>query len=227
MRLIDADALLKALNDYGLSYRADINGMIMQATTIEPSGDLISRADAIEAVRLESAKRESLGRGDILNILSALPSAEQVISKLNNPCDSLLTDESNGSKEHKSKLDLISRADAINTLETEKRCTDREEDVSGLTLAKLLISALPSADAEHDGCDGCRYEHNTEYEYPCSECKQNYVDMWEQKPNDFIEVVRCKDCEHWDTAAGECYGLDGVHYSKADDFCSHGERKEP
>lgn len=50
MRLIDADALLKALNDYGLSYRADINGMIMQAPTIEPSGDLISRADAIEAV---------------------------------------------------------------------------------------------------------------------------------------------------------------------------------
>ena len=34
MRLIDADALLKALNDYGLSYRADINGMIMSAPTI-------------------------------------------------------------------------------------------------------------------------------------------------------------------------------------------------
>ena len=46
--------------------------------------------------------------------------------------------------------DLISRADAINTLETEKRCTDREEDVSGLTLAKLLISALPSADTSSD-----------------------------------------------------------------------------
>lgn len=40
--------------------------------------DLISRADAIEAVRLESAKRGSLGRGDILNILSALPSADAV-----------------------------------------------------------------------------------------------------------------------------------------------------
>ena len=40
--------------------------------------DLISRADAIEAVRLESAKRGLLGRGDILDILSALPSAEAV-----------------------------------------------------------------------------------------------------------------------------------------------------
>jgi rubrerythrin len=40
--------------------------------------DLISRADAIDAVRLESAKRGLLGRGDILDILSALPSAEAV-----------------------------------------------------------------------------------------------------------------------------------------------------
>ena len=30
---------------------------------------------------------------------------KQVTSKLKNPCDSLLTEESNGSKEHKSKLD--------------------------------------------------------------------------------------------------------------------------
>lgn len=62
MRLIDADALLKALNDYGLSYRADINGMIMQAPTIEPSGDLISRADAMaefrEWVKLWKATQE-------------------------------------------------------------------------------------------------------------------------------------------------------------------------
>ena len=40
--------------------------------------DLISRADAIEAVRLETAKRGLLGRGDILDILSALPSADAV-----------------------------------------------------------------------------------------------------------------------------------------------------
>lgn len=40
--------------------------------------DLISRADAIEAVRLETGKlgRGLLGRGDILDIISSLPSAE-------------------------------------------------------------------------------------------------------------------------------------------------------
>lgn len=70
------------------------------------------------------------------------------------------------------------------------------------------IKALPSAEAEeYDD-----YEHAT------------LVDIKEPLK---VEVVQCKDCEHWDTADGECYGLDGVHYSKADDFCSHGERKEP
>lgn len=38
--------------------------------------DRISRAEAIEAVRLKSAKCGLLGRGDILDILSSLPSAE-------------------------------------------------------------------------------------------------------------------------------------------------------
>ena len=39
--------------------------------------DLIGRQDAIEAVRLESAKRLALTRGDILDILYALPSADR------------------------------------------------------------------------------------------------------------------------------------------------------
>ena len=41
--------------------------------------DLISRADAIEAVRWETSKlgRGLLGKGDILDIIEALPSAEQ------------------------------------------------------------------------------------------------------------------------------------------------------
>lgn len=50
--------------------------------------------------------------------------------------------------------------------------------------------------------------------------KVNVVAEWQG------ELVRCKDCRHWDTADGECYGLDGVHYSKAEDFCSYGERKK-
>ena len=38
---------------------------------------------------------------------------------------------------------------------------------------------------------------------------------------DVVEVVRCKDCKHWNN--GDCYRLE---LSKSDDFCSYGERKE-
>ena len=62
--------------------------------------------------------------------------------KLNNHCNSLLTDDSDDSKEQKSKLDLISRADAIGAVDSIKS-TDNWQ---GAVIA--LLSALPSADAE-------------------------------------------------------------------------------
>lgn len=38
---------------------------------------------------------------------------------------------------------------------------------------------------------------------------------------DAVEVVRCRDCKHWNY--GDCYRLE---LSMPDDFCSYGERKE-
>lgn len=152
MRLIDADALLKALNDYGLSYRADINGMIMQAPTIAPSGDLISRADAMaefrEWVKRANENGETPTWNDAVSLIGSLPSAKQVASKLNNPCNSLVTDESNGSKEHKSKLDLISRQDVIEALcRSSVYAWSIEQDQTAHDWALNIIKALPSADA--------------------------------------------------------------------------------
>lgn len=179
MRLIDADALLKALNDYGLSYRADINGMIMQAPTITPSGDLISRADAIDAVMAESRKvytseyanaERIIYEADAIEALAMLPSAEQVISKLNNPCDSLLTDESNGSKEHKSKLDLISRQDVIEALcSSSVYAWSIEQDQTAHDWALNIIKALPSAEAEQGVWEHIEsmWEDNI---FKCSKC---------------------------------------------------------
>ena len=40
-----------------------------------------------------------------------------------------------------------------------------------------------------------------------------------------IDIVRCKECKHWDTADGECYADRGIYFPKADDYCSYGERK--
>ncbi len=47
---------------------------------------------------------------------------------------------------------------------------------------------------------------------------------------DAAEVVRCKDCKHWNQSGGlesYCTNPDGLdNYARHDDFCSYGERKD-
>ena len=50
---------------------------------------------------------------------------------------------------------------------------------------------------------------------------------------DAVEVVRCRDCKHWESETWFCdnhstfwhHGLDWNMFSE-DDFCSYGERKD-
>ena len=62
------------------SYRHKVHiAMTMGVEAIKQTmnkSDTISRQDAVEAVRAESAKRLLLGRGDVLDILYALPSTD-------------------------------------------------------------------------------------------------------------------------------------------------------
>lgn len=70
--------------------------------------DLISRFEAIEAIASvdETNGTEKVFSGRQINtILSNIPSAAQVTSKLKKPCDSLLTGDSGERKEQKSKLE--------------------------------------------------------------------------------------------------------------------------
>ena len=59
-----------------------------------------------------------------------------------------------------------------------------------------------------------------------------YAHGWsdaEAKYHDSVEVVRCKDCKHWDNEddAQRCsYTNHGLHWAKPDDFCSYGERRQ-
>ena len=41
---------------------------------------------------------------------------------------------------------------------------------------------------------------------------------------DAVEVVRCKDCKHYNE--GFCVGYHAHHDTLPDDFCSYGERKD-
>lgn len=120
-------------------------------------GDLISRDDAIRELNGACSTWEDDAK--VQEIVMAIPSAEQVAGKLNNPCDSLLKADSDECKEQKSKLDLISRADAIEAVRmSEHRITIADEqggvgtvkwDMWGVYTAEAVeaIKALPSAEA--------------------------------------------------------------------------------
>lgn len=54
-------------------------------------------------------------------------------------------------------------------------------DTSWVHALRLAIEALSIP--EHDGCDGCRWEHRASCEEPCIHCKQNYMDLFEEKPS--------------------------------------------
>ena len=51
----------------------------------------------------------------------------------------------------------------------------------------------------------------------------------EQPATDVVEVVRCKDCEHYETGKDYepyCNHINGLDEAKDNDYCSYGERKE-
>ena len=55
--------------------------------------------------------------------------------------------------------------------------------------------------------------------------------LWEIPAVDAVEVVRCKDCIHYDTYFRKCYLFCTHEYHtelevEDDHFCSHGERRE-
>ena len=42
-----------------------------------------------------------------------------------------------------------------------------------------------------------------------------------------MEIIKCKDCKHYEPKVGDCYYNNGLSYPDPEDFCSHGEEKLP
>lgn len=106
--------------------------------------DLISRADAMGAVQDHFNADGFKGYDDgqkMMDRIKVLPSAEQVTSKLNNPCDSLLKSDSDECKEQKSKLDLIRREDVIDAIDDAI-----DADSPQWAILRTKIGFLPSAE---------------------------------------------------------------------------------
>lgn len=47
-----------------------------------------------------------------------------------------------------------------------------------------------------------------------------------QKPEDIVNVVRCKDCKWWNDGKQECIEWYDSPYAPADGYCFRAERKE-
>ena len=63
------------------------------------------------------------------------------------------------------------------------------------------------------------------------QCARDFLDLICEAPTvDAVEVVRCRDCEHykWIPNFGRlmCTNFRGLAIAKPDDFCPYGERKD-
>ena len=74
-RTIDADALIKTLNEKNIPVDVRVNYEIMNAPTIEPDGDLISRQDAINAIENTDCELTTKDWDELTGALKSLPSA--------------------------------------------------------------------------------------------------------------------------------------------------------
>lgn len=143
--------------------------------TQKSNGDLIYRADAIEAVMAEGRKvytseyanaERVIYEADAVEALSMLPSAEQVTGKLKNPCDSLLKDDSDTCKESGSKLDLISRLKAsAEAVQGWIPCSERLPNNDGCVLVTI-----------DDGIEFGKYEDGSWSIWVCE-----HWDKWDAK----------------------------------------------
>ena len=93
---------------------------------------------------------------------------------------------------------------------------------------------LIDADALRDEFFLKRYterERNRNLVFAACEIKQDFADMVSNfQPVDAVEVVRCKDCKHYEIhkpkVLENCERNGYLIPMKLDDFCSHGERKD-
>lgn len=146
---------------------------------------------------LKEDYKELLTEEDIEALDMAVEALKQVTDKLNNPDDSLLIADSEACKEQKSKLDLISRAEAIEAVcdgcawYKTASCEEGKEEWECSEVNK--IRHLPSADRpkgewietaqdyyETVNKKGGGVNENTEYftdDIACSECLTKFSNI--------------------------------------------------
>jgi len=97
---------------------------------------------------------------------------------------------------------------------------------------RLIDADALIADIEERYCKPCKAKGEDYNEVRCRACWVDdaigEVDGFGDNAIDAVEVVRCKECNHWlnDHICTKWSGYYGTIETFADDFCSYGERKE-
>ena len=168
--------------------------------------DLIRRQEVIIALRESGLCYNNWL--EVLGVIDAVPSADkkQVTGKLKNRDDSYLTADAEAVKERKSKLDLISRQDAVKVLNDrqydirafiEKEDMEYKEahsywcEIHGIYNSIELIESLPSAKPKTGEWEEVE-DYNGDIHYQCNQCKNEFI-LIDGTPQD-NDYKYCPNC---------------------------------
>ena len=125
-------------------------------------------------------------------------------------------------------LDCVVRQDAIDVIDAVFPVDPMKSEYAqgiacGAALAKTYVEQLPSAQPEQ------RPLTEDDYAY-CAECDHVEMCRWypmygcvfRSRPSAQPEIIRCKDCKHWD-GVDTCDVIDAPVWDN--DFCSMAERR--
>ena len=92
---------------------------------------------------------------------------------------------------------------------------DREKVIKGLETCSDVYYGADGA------CSSCPYSQ-TNGDRCLAELVHDAIAMLNEQP----EIVRCKDCKHWDSEEHDCNIKIGWFACGADWFCADGERRD-
>lgn len=107
-----------------------------------------------------------------------------------------------------------------------------EKQNKALHMAIEALQAEPTKAVPPSLADVYKWERDI----ALSQLEEYGIGFAEKKRDDLLEVVRCKDCRWWKGSqetkhnnhlCKRALDQDVEYWTKADDFCSYGERREP
>ena len=120
----------------------------------------------------------------------------------------------------------MTREEAIQILSTRDAhgvlCGYTSGVTEALDMAIEALSSEPNKAVPPSLADGYKWERDI----ALSQLEEYGICFGEKKRDDLLEVVRCKDCRHWNSETKGCKRNPSVEAWHETDYCNYGERRE-